>query len=115
MEKGDGKGLNFNINVPFPAGSTDDDYLTAFEEKLKPAALSFSPDFVLISAGFDAHTDDPLGGMNVTEEGFAQMTRIVNDIAQKYSESRLVSVLEGGYNLEALADSVEAHIRVLME
>ncbi len=115
MEKGDDKGLNYNINVPLRAGSTDDDYLTAFEEKLKPAALSFSPDFVLISAGFDAHTDDPLGGMEVTEEGFAQMTQIAKDIAQKCCESRLVSVLEGGYNLEALAASVEAHIRVLME
>jgi len=63
----------------------------------------------------DAHTDDPLGGMEVTEEGFAQMTQIVKDIAQKCCKSRLVSTLEGGYNLEALAASVEAHIRVLME
>lgn len=115
MEKGLEKGLNYTINVPLPAGSTDKDYLIAFEKKLKPAALSFSPDFVLISAGFDAHKDDPLGGMKVTEEGFVQMTKIVRDIAQKCCESRLVSVLEGGYNLDALAASVEAHIRVLME
>jgi acetoin utilization deacetylase AcuC-like enzyme/formylglycine-generating enzyme required for sulfatase activity len=115
MEKGTDKGLNYIINVPLPAGSTDKDYLIAFEKKLKPAALSFSPDFVLISAGFDAHKDDPLGGMKVTEEGFVQMTKIARDIAQKCCESRLVSVLEGGYNLDALAASVEAHIRVLME
>jgi acetoin utilization deacetylase AcuC-like enzyme/formylglycine-generating enzyme required for sulfatase activity len=115
MEKGIDEGLNYIINVPLPAGSTDKDYLKAFEKELKPAALSFSPDFVLISAGFDAHTDDPLGGMKVTEEGFTQMTQIVKDIAQKSCESRLVSILEGGYNLEALAASVEAHIRVLME
>jgi acetoin utilization deacetylase AcuC-like enzyme/formylglycine-generating enzyme required for sulfatase activity len=115
MEKGLEKGLNYTINVPLPAGSTDQDYLIAFEKKLKPAALSFSPDFVLISAGFDAHKDDPLGGMKVTEEGFVQMTKIARDIAQKCCESRLVSVLEGGYNLDALAASVEAHIRVLME
>jgi acetoin utilization deacetylase AcuC-like enzyme len=101
--------------VPLPAGSNDADYLKAFETKLKPAALSFSPDFVLISAGFDAHRDDPLGGMEVTEKGYIQMTKIAKDIAEKCCDSRLVSILEGGYNLEALAASVEAHIRVLME
>jgi acetoin utilization deacetylase AcuC-like enzyme/formylglycine-generating enzyme required for sulfatase activity len=113
-EKGSGKGLNYNINVPLPAGSTDADYVRVFEEKLKPAAISFCPDFVLISAGFDAHKDDPLGGMQVTEQGFAQLTEIVKEIAQKCCEGRLVSVLEGGYSLEGLAASVEAHIRVLM-
>jgi acetoin utilization deacetylase AcuC-like enzyme/formylglycine-generating enzyme required for sulfatase activity len=115
MEKGKGKGADYNINVPLPAGSNDADYLKAFETKLKPAALSFSPDFVLISAGFDAHRDDPLGGMEVTEKGYIQMTKIAKDIAEKCCDSRLVSILEGGYNLEALAASVEAHIRVLME
>ncbi len=115
MENGIDKGLNYTINVPLPAGSTDEDYLRAFKEKLKSAALSFSPDFVLISAGFDAHKDDPLGGMKVTEEGFVQMTKIARDIAKKCCESRLISILEGGYNLEALAASIEAHIRVLIE
>jgi len=114
-EKGVGKGLNFTINAPLHAGSTDADYMQVFENKLKPAALSFSPDFVLISAGFDAHKNDLLGGMKATEQGFSQMTRIVKEIAQKCCQSRLVSVLEGGYNLQALAGSVEAHIRVLME
>lgn len=115
-EKGVGKGLNYNINVPLPAGSTDADYIRAFEEKLKPAALDFSPDFVLISAGFDAHENenDLLGSMKVTTQGFAELTRIVKDIAQKCCAGRLVSTLEGGYHLEALAASVEAHIRVLM-
>ena len=113
-EKGSGKGLNYNINVPLPAGSGDGDYLRAFEEKLKPAALAFSPDFVLICAGFDAHKDDLLGGMAVTAQGFAELTQIVKGIAEKCCEGRLVSVLEGGYNLEGLAASVEAHIRVLM-
>jgi acetoin utilization deacetylase AcuC-like enzyme/formylglycine-generating enzyme required for sulfatase activity len=113
-EKGSGKGLNYNINVPLPADSADADYVRVFEEKLKPAALSFSPEFVLISAGFDAHKDDLLGGMQVTEQGFAQLTQIVKEIARKCCEGRLVSVLEGGYSLEGLAASVEAHIRVLM-
>ena len=113
-EKGSGKGLNYNINVPLPAGSGDEDYLRAFEEKLKPAALAFSPDFVLICAGFDAHKDDPLGGMRVTTQGFAELTQLVKEIAEKSCKGRLVSVLEGGYHLEGLAASVEAHIRVLM-
>ncbi len=114
-EKGVGKGLNFTMNFPLSAGSKDEDYFEVFENELKPAALSFKPDFVLISAGFDSHKDDLLGGMKVTENGFAQMTRIVKDIAQKCCNSRIVSVLEGGYSLQALADSVETHIRVLME
>lgn len=115
MEKGEGQGLNYNINVPLPIGSGDADYLKAFKEKLEPAALAFSPDFVLISAGFDAHKDDLLGGMRLTAEGFAQLTQIVKEISEKCCEGRLVSVLEGGYSLEGLAASVEAHIRVLME
>jgi acetoin utilization deacetylase AcuC-like enzyme len=97
-----------------PAGSTDADYIEAFKEKLEPAALNFSPDFVLISAGFDAHENDLLGGMKVTTEGFAELTQIVHQIAQKCCENRLVAVLEGGYDLEGLADAVEAHIKVLI-
>jgi len=114
-EKGSGKGQNYNINVPLSAGSTDADFLDAFKEKLEPAALSFSPDFVLISAGFDAHENDLLGGMKVTTDGFAQMTKIVRQIAKKCCEGRLVSALEGGYHLQGLAASVEAHIHELME
>ncbi|NIN01699.1 MAG: SUMF1/EgtB/PvdO family nonheme iron enzyme, partial [candidate division Zixibacteria bacterium] len=113
-EKGGGKGLNYNINVPLPAGSGDADYVRVFKEKLEPAALAFSPDFVLISAGFDAHKDDLLGGMKVTAQGFAELTQIVKAIAEKCCEGRLVSVLEGGYHPDGLAASVEAHIQVLM-
>ncbi|MBA7485700.1 Histone deacetylase-like amidohydrolase [subsurface metagenome] len=114
-EQGGGKGLLTNINVPLPAGSGDDRYVKAFEEKLVPAASSFSPDFVLVSAGFDAHEGDLLGGMRVTDRGFAKLTQIVKGIAEKCCAGRLVSVLEGGYGLEGLAASVEAHIRVLMQ
>ena len=114
-ERGSGKGLNTNINVPLPAGSGDERYIKEFEEKLTPAASSFSPDFVLVSAGFDSHRDDLLGGMRVTEQGFAKLTQIVKNIAEKCCSGRLVSVLEGGYGLEGLAASVEAHIRVLMQ
>jgi len=112
-EKGEGKGLNYTINVPLPAGSGDDVYVKAFEEKLKPAALAFSPDFVFISAGFDACENDLLGGMKVTADGFGELTHIVKTIAERCCNGRIVSVLEGGYHLEGLAASVEAHIRVL--
>ena len=102
------------INVPLHAGAGDDAYLGAIQHRLLPAAEEFEPDFVLISAGFDAHQSDPLGGMAVTAEGFARMTELVKSIARRYCRGRLVSVLEGGYDLTGLAQSVEAHLRVLM-
>jgi acetoin utilization deacetylase AcuC-like enzyme/formylglycine-generating enzyme required for sulfatase activity len=114
-ERGEGKALGTKLNVPLPAGSGDREYRRAFEDKLKPAALEFRPDFVLISAGFDAHAEDLLGGMKVSTQGFADLTRIVRQIAEQCCKGRLVSVLEGGYNLERLAESAEAHIRVLQE
>jgi acetoin utilization deacetylase AcuC-like enzyme len=114
-ETGRGKGLGCTCNVPLPAGSGDAEYRRAFQERLEPAAAAFKPDFVLISAGFDAAQGDLLGQMKVTPQGYAELTRIVKDIASRYSQGRLVSVLEGGYNLDALAASVEAHLRVLMQ
>jgi acetoin utilization deacetylase AcuC-like enzyme len=114
-ERGAGKGLGYTRNVPLPAGSGDAEYKKAFLEELKPAAASFQPDFVLISAGFDSAKGDLLGRMNVTPEGYAELTRIVKGIAQRYCQGRVVSSLEGGYNLDSLAASVEAHVRVLTE
>jgi acetoin utilization deacetylase AcuC-like enzyme len=114
-EKGRGKGLNHIINVPLSGGSRDGDYLRAFEQRLLPAALAFGPEFVFISAGFDAHEHDTLGGMRVTTEGFGRLSRIVRQVADKCCAGRLVSVLEGGYGLDGLAASVEAHLRVLMD
>ena len=114
-EKGVGKGLGFTRNVPLAAGCGDAEYKKAFLEELKPAAAAFKPDFVLVSAGFDAAKDDLLGRMKVTPEGFAELTRIVKGIAEQYCQGRLVTILEGGYNLESLAASVEAHVRVLLQ
>ena len=113
-DKGVGKGLGTKINVPLAAGCGDADYKQAFAERLKPAAAAFKPDFVLISAGFDAANGDSLGGMKVTPPGYAELTRIVMGIAEASCSGRLVSMLEGGYQTEALAASVEAHVRVLM-
>ena len=113
-EKGRGTGLGLTINVPLRPGAGDGECLKAFDRQLRPAALSFGPDFVFISAGFDSHDGDTLGSMKVTTKGFAKMTDIVKDIAETCCDGRLVSVLEGGYQLDDLAASVEAHLRVLM-
>jgi acetoin utilization deacetylase AcuC-like enzyme len=112
-ERGTGAGLGYTVNVPMAAGCGDREYRDVFETILYPVAQRFEPHIILISAGFDAHRDDPLASMNVTEDGYAQMTSIVRDIAERYCEGRLVSLLEGGYNLEALARSVERHLQIL--
>ena len=113
-EVGAGRGTGFTINVPLPSGSGDVEIIRAFQESLVPRALEFAPQLVLISAGFDAHRDDPMAGLQVTERGYAALTDIVMQIAQRCCAGRIVSVLEGGYHLEALGRSVEAHLRALM-
>jgi len=112
-ETGRGEGRGYTINVPLPAGSGDEEYVRALEENLKPRALEFRPEFVFVSAGFDAHGDDPLGGMRVTAAGFERMSEVVKGIAEECCDGRLVSVLEGGYDLDALAECVAAHLAVL--
>jgi len=114
-ERGEGKGVGVTLNVPLRAGGGDSEYQRAFEEKLIPAATAFKPDFGLISSGFDAARGDLLGGMKITPEGYAALSRIVKSMATDHCQGRLVSVLEGGYNVEAVAASVEAHLRILME
>jgi acetoin utilization deacetylase AcuC-like enzyme len=112
--KGTGKGKGFNINAPLPRGADDQAILQAFHEQLIPAAEKFKPDMILISAGFDARKDDLLGDFNITDNGFAQLTRLVMSLAKTHSQSRIVSLLEGGYNTEGLALAVEAHLKTLM-
>jgi len=114
-EKGMARGYGYTVNVPLPAGSGDDEFIQAFQEQLIPAADSFQPDFVLISAGFDAHVDDRLGDMHVSTAGFAALTQIVKNIADQHCQGRLLSLLEGGYNIDLQAESVSAHIEVLMK
>jgi acetoin utilization deacetylase AcuC-like enzyme len=114
-EKGKDKGLGCIINVPLPERTGDEAFKKIYDEKLKPAALAFKPDFILISAGFDSHKDDTLGRLGLTADGYAAMTKKVREIADACCQGRIVSMLEGGYNLDALADSVEAHVRALME
>ena len=85
-----------------------------FIEKIVPAAQKFAPDFILISAGFDAHGADPLAGMNLTEDFYGELTTILRELAISFCDGRIISVLEGGYDSQNLANSVECHIRALM-
>lgn len=113
-EHGRGAGESYTINVPMEAGEGDDEYRAIFHKVLVPAAEQFKPELVIISAGFDAHKDDPLASMGLTEAGYAELTGIVAGIAKKYAQGRILSSLEGGYNLTALAASVDAHVRGLL-
>ncbi|WP_455244304.1 histone deacetylase family protein [Petrachloros mirabilis] len=114
-ERGTGAGEGFTINVPMEAGEGDETYHAIFLNSLVPAADDFKPEFVIISAGFDAHRDDPLASMGLTEAGYADLTGIVAGIAQRHAQGRMLSSLEGGYNLTALAASVDAHIKALLQ
>jgi acetoin utilization deacetylase AcuC-like enzyme len=112
-EIGRGPGRGFTLNVPLPAGSGDREYVRIFREILRPAIDRFRPDCILVSAGFDAHRDDPLAAMNLTEDGYAAMTRVLREAAAAHCGGRIVSLLEGGYDLRALAASVDAHLEAL--
>jgi len=113
-ERGRGAGEGFTINVPMEAGEGNDEYRAVFWKSLVPAADAFKPEFVIVSAGFDAHKDDPLASMKLTEEGYADLTGIVTGIAKRHAGGRMLSSLEGGYNLTALATSVDRHIQALL-
>ena len=112
-EQGVGAGLGYTVNAPLPAGLGDGDYAAVFARLLRPVAASFRPDLVLVSAGFDAHRDDPLGDMQVSAEGFAGLCAVAREIAEDTAGGRLVLALEGGYDLAGLADSVHGCVEVL--
>lgn len=114
QETGSGKGKGYTLNFPMPPGSSDKEYLKAMDH-IERTMDHFKPQFVLISAGFDAHMADPLAHIRLTKKGYESLTRSVKNIAESYAKGRIVSVLEGGYNMEALKESLEAHITVLME
>lgn len=113
-ETGEGEGEGSTFNMPMFAGSGDLEYTEAFRNILYPLAKKFSPEFIFISAGFDAHQEDPLAGINLSETGYKKMTEVIVRLASECGEGRLVSVLEGGYNFRSLSLSVEKHIRALM-
>jgi acetoin utilization deacetylase AcuC-like enzyme len=103
------------VNVPLPVGSGDRAVLSAWEKKIGPALAAFRPEFLLVSAGFDAHRDDPLGGLTVTTDGYRALAGLINAWAIEYSQGRTVWVLEGGYDLRALGDSMVACIDILAD
>lgn len=102
------EGEGYNINVPLPRSSGDLEYKLVFEQILKPVALKYNPELILVSAGMDAHLKDPIGQMGMTPSGYWKLTQIVRGIAESCCEGALVAVLEGGYNIQALAESVLA-------
>jgi len=112
-EVGSGEGEGFTVNVPLPAGRTDADLAAVFEDVFLPIADAYRPGLVVVSAGFDPHEDDPIGGMQVTERGFAALCTAVRQLAERHCAGKLVLMLEGGYSLVGLPRSVHACVEVL--
>jgi acetoin utilization deacetylase AcuC-like enzyme len=112
-ETGDGEGRGTTLNCPFEAGAAREEILGAFTKRLAPRMAEFQPDLILISAGFDSRIGDPLGLFRLTDADFAELTSLMLEIADKYSGGRLISVLEGGYNLDGLKQAVYAHSHAL--
>ncbi len=114
-EIGSGKGEGFTVNAPFPAGFGDAEYLAVYDRILRPIALEFKPELVLVSAGFDPYFKDPLGGMEVTGEGFGRLAAIIRDIAEQTCGGRVLIALEGGYNPGGLQEGVRSVLRAFTE
>ena len=108
------KGQGNVLNIPLPPHSGDEEYLKVFKEETIPALDHFKPELIFISAGFDAHRNDPLAQMDLTEEGYRRMTELLVELANRHSAGRIVSLLEGGYRLPALARSVQIHLQSMM-
>jgi len=113
-ETGTGDGLGSNLNLPMRAYSCDTDYINAIEHKLIPVIQKFNPDLIIISAGFDAHENDPLAQINLSTECYGKMTQKLMEIANDVCNGRILSMLEGGYDYSALADSVQLHVETLL-
>jgi acetoin utilization deacetylase AcuC-like enzyme len=114
-EVGHGAAAGRTLNLPFPAGFGDAEYVRAFDEVIAPVVRQFAPEFVLVSAGFDADHRDPLGGMQVTPGGFAAMARACVGLAQETAQGRIAAVLEGGYDLDGIVEGVDATLAALRE
>lgn len=111
-EKGRGAGLGFTLNIPLDAGARDEEIERKYAEQVIPAVRGFKPDLLMISAGFDAHEQDPLGQVRMTTDGFRRLTKTLIDLADDVCEGRMVLVTEGGYDLDALRDCLNAVIDV---
>ncbi len=114
-ERGEGEGKGANLNVPLDAGADDDDYMRAMGDVILPAVVEFGPQVILVSAGYDSHRRDPLGGMNVTTGGYRSLMRMMLDVARDVSGARLAVTLEGGYDLKAMRDCAEAQLEEMVK
>jgi acetoin utilization deacetylase AcuC-like enzyme len=114
-ETGLGRGRGYTLNVPLRARTPAAEHRRAFEAALEEIGAKFKPDFIIISAGFDSHAGDPLGQLSLTDGDFVAMTRAVKDWAREACGGRVISCLEGGYNLDTLGTTVRAHVRALAE
>ncbi len=114
-ETGEGRARGTKLNVPLAAGADEAKYAEVFKQQVLPALQSFKPEFILLSAGFDCRVDDPLGRMQVTDQGFTKLATTVREWAEQLCGGNLVALLEGGYNLEGLPLAVEATLRVMSE
>ena len=112
-ETGGGKGLGTIVNLPTAFGTSRKEFLASFQTALAELAGKMKPELVLVSAGFDAHRQDPIGSLGLEVEDFAELTRIVQQVAADHAAGRLVSVLEGGYNVNVLPLCVETHLKTL--
>ncbi len=112
-EEGAGAGKGYTLNVPLRGGTSAADHVAAFREGLTKAVEKLRPDFILVSAGFDGHVSDPLGDLNLTDDDYRAMTSDVMNLAADHCDGRLVSLLEGGYNLDTLPGTVAAHVETL--
>jgi acetoin utilization deacetylase AcuC-like enzyme len=113
-ETGAGKGVGYTLNVALPAGSGDEALLNAVRQQLKPAMETFKPEFILVSAGFDSHSNDPLGRLAYSDAGYAQVAKELAAIAKRSAKGRMLYMLEGGYNPENIANSVSQIVNVLV-
>ena len=114
-EIGSGAGLGTTCNVPVDFGTSREDQLQQFADQLTRFADKIRPQLVMISAGFDSHKDDPIGSLGLESEDFTTLTKIVQNVANTHAQGRIVSVLEGGYNPDALTECVECHLQQLLE
>jgi acetoin utilization deacetylase AcuC-like enzyme len=113
-QAGSGAGEGFTVNAPFPAGFGDAEYVRVYSEILKPIALEYRPELVLVSAGFDPYYQDPLGGMRVTGDGFGALAFIVRDIANRTCGGKVLITLEGGYSPHGLREGVRSVLNILL-
>ncbi|HET9530045.1 MAG TPA: histone deacetylase [Blastocatellia bacterium] len=112
-ETGDGRGEGTTLNIPLPQGTPAREHRAAFREALSAIERDFPPDLIIISAGFDSRRGDPLGGLMLEDSDFAEMTKEVLDMAYRHAQGRVVSILEGGYNLHTLGETVRTHVAAL--